>query len=121
MRVPSGAATPTAHADLIERAVSLLPMAARDAQLDGAVHLRHVKGYRAELEISLKDPDVMPSILVASGLKRVYLGASRPYSDNSLMVPLEANDPEELRGKPVDVLFLYEDGRPGIEGSFLIQ
>ncbi len=121
MRVPAGTAAPTAHADLIARAVSQLPVSAIDAKLDGAVHLRNVKGYRAELEISLIDPDLMPSILVASGLKRVYLGASRPYTENSLMVPLEANDPEELRGKPLDVLFLYEDGRPGVEGSFLIQ
>jgi len=67
------------------------------------------------------EADPMPSTIVASGLKGVYLGASHPYEENSLMLPLEANDPEKLRGKPIYLLFLFEDGRPGIEGAFLIE
>ncbi len=121
MHVPSGAANPTAHADLIERAVGQLPVAASDAKLDGTVHLRNIKGYRAELEVALLKPDLVPAIIVASGLEGAYLGASRPYEENSLMVPLEANDPAELKGKRVELLFLYEDGRPGIEGTFFIE
>ncbi len=119
--IPVGEAVTTAHAEGVAVAINQVPVQASDTNLRGAVRLLNVKGYRAELEVALLDADPMPSTIVASGLKGVYLGASHPYEEKSLMVSLEANDPEKLRGKLVNLLFLYEDGRPGVEGSFLIE
>lgn len=120
--IPAGDAGQTLHAEAVERANDRVPVQASDTNLDGAVRLSNIKGYRAELDISFHSAlEPMPSIVVASGLEGVYLGASRPYADTSFMLPLEANDPENLRGKPIDLLFLYEDGRPGVEGAYLIQ
>tara|TARA_R110002096_G_scaffold205810_4_gene391875 strand:+ start:6077 stop:6910 length:834 start_codon:yes stop_codon:yes gene_type:complete len=121
LSIPPGEAGPTAHAEPIDVALTQVPVWTSDANLRGVVRLLNVKGYRAELEVALLEADPMPSTIVASGLKGVYLGASHPYEENSLMLPLEANDPEKLRGKPIYLLFLFEDGRPGIEGAFLIE
>ncbi|MAN64258.1 MAG: hypothetical protein CMI60_20180 [Parvibaculum sp.] len=121
LSIPPGEAGPTAHAEPIDVALTQVPVRTSDANLRGVVRLLNVKGYRAELEVALLEADPMPSTIVASGLKGVYLGASHPYEENSLMLPLEANDPENLRGKPIYLLFLFEDGRPGIEGAFLIE
>ena len=121
LSIPSGEAGSTAHAEGIKLAIDQVPVQASDASLRGAVRLLNVKGYRAELEVALLDADPMPSTIVASGLKGVYLGASHPYEEMSFMLSLESNDPENLRGKAVDLLFLFEDGRPGVEGAFLIE
>jgi DsbC/DsbD-like thiol-disulfide interchange protein len=121
LRIPAGEAGMTGHAEGIEVAINQVPVQASEANLRGGVRLLNINGYRAELEVALFDADPMPSTIIASGLKGVYLGASHPYEENSLMVSLEANDPEKLRGKPVNLLFLYEDGRPGVEGAFLIE
>lgn len=121
LRIPAGEAGMTGHAEGIEVAINQVPLQASEANLRGGVRLLNIKGYRAELEVALFEADPMPSTIIASGLKGVYLGASHPYEENSLMVSLEANDPEKLRGKPVNLLFLYEDGRPGVEGAFLIE
>lgn len=121
LKIPSGEASLTEHAGLIEDFVAQVPIRARDVDFSGAARLLNVSGYRAELEISLTGSDLMPSTIVASGLKGVYLGASRSKEENTHTVPLEANDPEKLRGKPVNLLFLFEDGRPGVEGAFLIE
>ncbi|MCE8000418.1 MAG: hypothetical protein HEP70_16295 [Rhodobiaceae bacterium] len=121
LKIPSGEAAPTEHAGLIEDFVAQVPVRARDADFSGAVRLLNVSGYRAELEISLTGSDLMPAAIVASGLKGVYLGASRSDQENTYTLPLEGNDPEKLRGKPVNLLFLFEDGRPGVEGAFLIE
>lgn len=121
LSIPAGEAGMTAHAEGIEVAINQVPVQASEANLRSGVRLLNIKGYRAELKVALFDADPMPSTIIASGLKGVYLGASHPYEENSLMVSLEANDPEKLRGKPVNLLFLYEDGRPGVEGAFLIE
>lgn len=121
LRIPAGEAGMTGHAEGIEVAINQVPVQASEANLRGGVRLLNINGYRAELEVALFEADPMPSTIIASGLKGVYLGASHPYEENSLMVSLEANDPEKLRGKPVNLLFLYEDGRPGVEGAFLIE
>ncbi len=121
LSIPAGAAGPTTHADLIEVFTSQVPVRISDADLRAAVRLANIKGYRAELDISLTGQEPLPSIIVASGLKGVYLGASHQHEEAGFLLPLEANDPEKLRGKPVNLLLLYEDGRPGIDGAFLIE
>lgn len=121
LHIPAGDASATAHAPLIDAAINQVPVRASEADFDGIVRLMNVKEYRAELEVSLSGQEPMPSTIIASGLKGVYLGASHTQEENRFILPLEANDPETLRGKPINLLFLYEDGRPGVEGSFFIN
>lgn len=121
LRIPAGEARATAHAGLIDVAINQVPVRTSQADFHSIVRLMNVKGYRAELEVSLRGQEPTPSTIIASGLKGVYLGASHPQEESRFILLLEANDPETLRGKPIDLLFLYEDGRPGVEGAFLIN
>ncbi len=121
LTVPPGEPQRTQHTGRIEEALSQMPLKARDADLSADVRLLNVKGYRAELEVALSDADPMPAIIVASGLDGVYFGASHPEDTQTFRLPLEANDPEKLKGKPVDLMFLYEPYRPGVQGIYLIE
>ncbi len=121
LSVPEGEATRTIHAPLIDANLSQVPKRAQDENIMAAVRLTDVKGHRAALEISLSGSDPQPHTAIASGLAGVYLGASHPKEDKGFRLQLEAEAPESLKGKPIDLLFLYDRSEPGIEGTFFIE
>ena len=119
--VPAGESERTAHADLIDAALAQVPKRAQDENIEVTVRLTDVKRHRATLDIALSDPDRSPEMVIASGLVGVYLGASHPQGEEGFNLQLEAEAPETLKGKPLDLLFLYDLGKPGIEGTFFIE
>jgi DsbC/DsbD-like thiol-disulfide interchange protein len=121
LSVPEGEAKRTIHAELIDAHLAQVPKRAQNENIMAAVRLTDVKGHRAALEISLTGSDPMPQMVIASGLAGVYLGASQPRGDEGFYLQLEGEAPETLKGKPIDLLFLYDRGEPGVEGTFFIE
>ncbi len=121
LSVPAGEPKGTTHAALIDANLGQVPKRAENENITAAVRLTDVTGHRAALDISVAGPDPMPQMVIASGLAGVYLGASHPRGDTGFHLQLEGEAPEALKGEPVDLLFLYDKGEPGVEGTFFIE
>lgn len=119
--VPAGDAEQTTHMDLIDAAIAHVPTSAAEANFLAVPLIVEVEGHRATLEIDLSDPETMPEMVIASGLPGVYLGASHPHGQTGFRLQLEADAPETLKGKPINLLFLYGEGEVGIEGTFFTE
>ena len=125
--VPIGSAQRTAAKTLIEEALAKVPTAMNQTGWRASVQLRDISGHRARLEISLAERadgaaiSIDPIMVVVTGSSGTYFSASQPHESKGFTVSVEADAPEALRGQPVNLVFLGEEGSSALEGIFRIE
>lgn len=127
MVVRTGSAQRSAAETLVEEALAKVPTAMNQTGWRASARLRDISGHRAWLEISLAERPggaaitIDPSMVIVTGPSGTYFGASQPHENKGFAVSVEADAPEALRGQPVNLVFLGEEGSPALEGIFRIE
>lgn len=125
--VPIGTAQRSEAEALIEEAFAKVPTPMHQTGWGASARLRDIRGHRAQLDITLAErPDnaaitIYPSMVVVTGPSGTYFSASQPHEGKGFTVSLEADAPEALRGHPVNLVFLGEEGNAALEGVFRIE